>query len=80
MNLSDDPNAPRHIEADDNDRSPLGELREWLRNQLPWWMISFTAHVVARSLSTADWPVRAAGHPGGRYPDVQCADRGGKQG
>ena len=35
-------------ELDDSD-SMMGMLREWMRNQAPWWAMSFTVHMVLLS-------------------------------
>ena len=42
--------APRFAdqsEGEQQDESLAAQLGEWMRNQLPWWAISFTLHVAA---------------------------------
>src|SRR5947209_4998704 len=42
--------APRiadQSECEQQDESLAARLAEWMRNQLPWWAISFTLHVAA---------------------------------
>src|SRR5437879_6077836 len=41
------PRVERQSITDDQSDSVWSQVRDWMRNQLPWWSMSFTVHVAA---------------------------------
>lgn len=47
MEQSIPPQIDEHVETIESRDTMWSQLRDWMRNQLPWWSMSFTVHVVA---------------------------------